>query len=133
MPSIRVLCNPFPKETKKALGFALCTELKRILGVPIIETYFHELDEFYVLTQEFAVHDGTVEPGAATLIINGPVREQAVLQDVCASLTAAFREVTGKPDYEVITVYHVIEGDYIGSNGRIHSLRGKKPQGEDTG
>jgi len=127
MPSIRVLCNPLPTETKKALAFALCAELKRALKVPIAETYFHEFDAFYVLTNEFIVHDGSAQPGTATLIINGPVREQDILQDVCASLTAGFRQVIGEPDFDVITVYHEIDGDFIGSNGRIHSLRGKKP------
>ena len=125
MPSIRVLSNPLPIETKRALGLTLCTELKRVLQVPIIETYFHDLDEFYVLTNEFTVHDGSVDPGSATLIINGPVREQAVLQEVCASLTTAFRSVIGKPNFDIITVYHEIDSDFIGSNGRIHSLRGK--------
>ncbi|MCL1914412.1 MAG: hypothetical protein FWG10_11205 [Eubacteriaceae bacterium] len=126
MPSIRVLSNPFAKETKEALALALCTELKRILKVPVIETYFHELDVFYVLRGEFTVHDGSVEPGAATLIINGPVREQAELQEVCSALTTAFRQVVGNDLYEVITVYHEIDGDFIGSNGTIHSLRPKK-------
>ena len=126
MPSIRVLSNPFPIETKEALGLALCTTLKRILNVPIIEVYYHDLDVFYVLTDEFTIHDGSFEPVTATLIINGPEREQAVLQEVCASLTAAVREVLGKPDFDVITVYHEITGDFIGTNGRIHSLRGKK-------
>ena len=71
--------------------------------------------------------NGSVEPGSATLIINSPVRDQAILQEVCASLTAVFRQVLGKPDFEVITVYHEIDGDFIGSNGQIHSLRGTKP------
>ena len=124
MPSIRVLSNPLPAETKEALARALCAELKRVLNVPIVETYFHEMDVFYVLTQTFTVHDGSAEPGSATLIINGPVRNQAVLQEICASLTASFRQVVSKPDFEVITVYHEIDGDFIGTNGRIHSLRG---------
>ena len=127
MPSIRVLSNPFPAGTKEALARALCAELKRVLKVPIVEAYFHELDVFYVLTQTFTVHDGSVEPGSATLIINGPVRDQAILQEVCASLTASFRQVIGRPNFEVITVYHEIDGDFIGTNGRIHSLRGTKP------
>jgi len=50
-----------------------------------------------------------------------------------ASRTAAFLDVTGKLDYEVFTVYHVFEGDYIGSNGKIHSLRSKKQPGEEAG
>ena len=124
MPSIRVLCNQFPAETKKAIAFTLCTELKRVLKVPVTEVYFHELDAFYVLTNEFTIHDGSVQPGSATLIINGPLREQAILQEVCAALTSGFRLAAGKPDFEIITVYHEIDGDFIGSNGRIHSLRG---------
>ena len=126
MPSIRILSNPFPAETKEALARTLSADLKRVLKVPVIEVYFQETDVFYVLTSKFTIHDKSVEPGAATLIINGPVREQAVLQEVCAALTAGFREVVGKPDFEVITVYHEIDGDYIGSNGTIHSLRGRR-------
>lgn len=128
MPSIRVMSNPFPAATKEALGRALCAELKRVLKVPITEVYFQDYDAFYVLSDEFTIYDGSVEPGAATLLINGPVREQAVLAEVCASLTATFRQVIDKPDFEVITVYHEISGDFIGSNGMIHSLRGKKSE-----
>ena len=126
MPSVRILSNPFPAETKEALGRTLCAELKLVLNVPVTEAYFHECDVFYVLTDEFAIHDKDTEPGSATLIINGPTRDQAVLAEVCSALTAGFRRVVGKPDFEVITVYHEITGDYIGTNGLIHSLRGKK-------
>ena len=55
---------------------------------------------------------------------------QAVLQELCAALTSSVRSVVGKPDFEVTTVYHVITGDYIGTNGMIHSLSGKgQPKG----
>ena len=124
MPSIRILSNPFPAETKEALARTLSADLKRVLKVPVIEVYFQETDVFYVLTNKFTIHDGSVEPGSVTMIINGPVREQAVLQEVCEALTSGFRQTLGKPDFEVITVYHDIDGDFIGSNGTILSLRG---------
>ena len=125
MPSVRVLGNPLPTETKREIGKLLAADLKRVLKVPIGEVFFEEFDEYYVDFRGFAIHDGTDEPGAVTLIINGPVREQAVLQELCASLTADVRKAVGKPDYEVTTVYHEIAGDYIGTNGMIHSLSGK--------
>ena len=130
MPSVRVLGNPFPLEQKRELGRLLAADLKRVLKVPIGEVFFEEFDEYYVDFRGFSIHDGNDEPGAVTLVINGPAREQAVLQELCAALTSSVRSVAGKPDFEVTTVYHVITGDYIGTNGMIHSLSGKgQPKG----
>ena len=126
MPSVRVLGNPFPLEKKREMGMRMAADIKRVLKVPVGEVYFEEFDEYYADTPKgYSIHDGTDEPGGVTLIINGPVREQAVLQEICATLTESVRSVLEKPDFEVITVYHEIAGDYIGTGGMIHSLSGK--------
>lgn len=125
MPSVRVLGNKLNDETKEKVARAFCSDLKRILKVPIAETYFQEFDKFYVETDKFTVCDGYTEPGCATLIINGPILKQEQLQELCATLTASFQKAVEKPDFEVIFVYHPIDGDHIGSHGTIHSLRHK--------
>lgn len=125
MPSVRVLGNKFSEETKEAVARVFCADLKRILKAPIGETYFHEFDKFYVENTAFTIYDGTNEPGCVTLIINGPVLEQDRLQELCATLTSSFQRVVGNPEYEVIFVYHPIDGNHIGSHGHIHSLSGK--------
>lgn len=125
MPSVRVMGNPLPNETKEAVARSFCSDMKRILGAPIAETYFQDFERFYVETDTFTVHDGTDEPGCTTLIINGPVLEQERLQTLCETLTTSLQRVLGKPEHEVIFVYHPIDGDHIGSHGKLHSLRKK--------
>ncbi|NLW70090.1 MAG: hypothetical protein GX061_03315 [Eubacteriaceae bacterium] len=112
-------------ETKESVARAFCSDLKRILKVPIGETYFQEFDKFYVEKKEFTVCDGTKNPGAVTLIVNGPVANRETLQELCAALTADFQRITKDPDCEVIFVYHPIDEENIGSQGKLHSLRGK--------
>lgn len=126
MPSVRVLGNKLSEETKETVAKALCSDLKRILGVPIGETYFQEFDKFYVEKDTFTVHDGTEnDSGCVTLIVNGPDREPSKLQELCETLARDFQNASGMPGCEVIFVYHPIDGNHIGSNGLLHSLRQK--------
>ncbi|MDO4289139.1 MAG: hypothetical protein Q4C55_08110 [Eubacterium sp.] len=125
MPSVRVLGNRFTDPVKERVARALCSDLKRILKAPIGETYFEEFDKYYVEKETFTVCDGTNSPGCVTLIINGPVLDQEGLQELCAALTDSFQKAVGDPDYEVIFVYHPIDGNHIGSKGQLHALRGK--------
>lgn len=131
MPSVRIWGNPLPAETKEALGRRMCIDLKRVLKVPIGEVYFNDCDAFYVDDKNgFSIYDKARTSGYVTLIVNGPVREQSVLAELCAALTESFRDVANIPDCEVSFVYHPIDGDHIGSNGQLHSLRKPKPADE---
>ena len=123
MPSIRVLGNPIPIETKRKLGKALCSDIKNILKVPVAEVYFHEFDEYYADFSTFSIKTDNTD---VTLITNGPARSQDVLQEYCAAITETFRRETEDPAVKVTSVYHEIGCDYIGTNGKIHSLRGKR-------
>ena len=126
MPSIRVLGNPFPEDFKLELAKQMSVDLKRILRVPHCDVFYQEFDEIYTNVREFKIRRVNDEDGSATLLINGPPRDEEVLQELCETLTSDFRNLINYPKFDVIMVYHIVESHCIGTNGRIHSLRGKR-------